>query len=244
MILSFLLPSLLTLAGCSNSGVKRSESSPLTKKEKQESTESTPAPEQSAKVVVSFSLAQAHLSLHEPVFLNFTIENRTSDPVVVDLGANHKEAFLFAIVKPDGSKAELPQMSPEGSALVGKARLRPGQKYSRRLLLNEWSEFDSLGQYEISVRLIEPHKRLVPLAKPDIYNIYDTPEFRTTLDIGPRDETRLNKTCADLEIQTINADLTHEVSDAAKALTLINDPVAIPYLERIKSLRSRGGVVQ
>lgn len=240
MILNVILLSLLTLAGCSRWDGKRSES----KKDGPVSTTSARPPEQSAKVIVSFSLAQAHLSLHEPVFLNFTIENRTSDPVVVDLGANRKEAFLFTIVKPDGSKAELPLKTPEGSALVGKAWLHPGQKYSQSILLNEWSEFESLGQHEISVRLVEPHKRLVPLAKPDVYDIYDTPEFRTTLDIGPRDETRLNKICADLEIQAINADLTHEVSDAAKALSLINDPVAIPYLERLKSVRPRRGIVQ
>jgi hypothetical protein len=178
-------------------------------------------------VGISYSLKPSHITLHEPVLLKFTIENGTSEPVVVDLGANLQEAFLFTIGKPDGSKAEVPPKRPEGSALKGQISLQPSQTYSQSLLLNEWSEFDVPGQYQISVRLVKPD--ITPKGM-DIYDIYDTPEFRTTLDMQPRDAVRLNKICADLETKIINARGFSEAQEPAQALSYINDPVAIPYL--------------
>jgi hypothetical protein len=185
-------------------------------------------------VKVSYSLAEDHPTLHEPIILNLTIENSTSERLVVDLGANRKEVFLFTIKKPDGSRIELPLKTPEGSAMIGRVPLRPGQTYTQKLLLNEWFDFPTPGQYEISVRFVKP--QLTPRGV-DIYDIYAAPEFRTTLYVQPRDAARLKKICAELQTQILKAATVADATEPAEALTYINDPIAIPYFEELLNSR-------
>jgi hypothetical protein len=185
-------------------------------------------------VSVSYSLARDHITLHEPIILNFRIANETSQPVVVDLGANHQEVFSFTIEKPDGSKVEPPRKVPDGSFAIGRVSLKSTQAYVQKLLLNEWFEFPTPGQYEISVRLVKP--QITPRGV-DIYDIYGAPEFRTTLYVQPREAVRLKEICADLQAQILKAATVADATEPAEALSYVNDPIAIPYLEDV--LKSR-----
>jgi hypothetical protein len=158
-------------------------------------------------------------------------------PVLVDLGANRKEVFAFSFVTPDGSKSTVPPKRAEGSAMIGRIPLQPAQSYSQKLLLNEWFDFPTPGQYEISVRLVKPEGSPRGF---DIYDISQGPQFRTTLLIQPRDAALLKKICEMLEAQVFNARNDEEAIAPAEALSYINDPIAVPYL--IKALDSRRSV--
>ena len=182
------------------------------------------------KVTISYSLAKDRVTLHEPVIFNVMFANNSSEPVIVDLGANLKETFAFTIGKPNGMKVKTPQKVPEGSALLGRVPLHSGETYSEKLLLNEWFDFDAAGKYEISVRLAKPH--ITPKGI-DVADIYNAPEFQTTLYIEPRDPTRLNEVCANLESQITNASSVAEAQEPAEALSYVTDPIAIPYLQAV-----------
>jgi hypothetical protein len=227
------LLSLLSLAGCSSTvDGKRTESlsSPQKNSTAEIRTSSKVDALEKAKLRVSYSLLQDHITLHEPVILNFAIENDTSVTLLVNLGANRKEVFAFTIRKPDGSNVELPPKRAEGSSMIGRVSLQPAQDFKQKLLLNEWFDFAKPGQYEIAVRLVKPE--VTPRGF-NIYDISDTPEFRITLDVQPRDPARLKELCVQLKDQIIKAVTVDEATEPAEALSYVNDPIAVPYLAEV-----------
>lgn len=188
------------------------------------------------KVAVSLTLAGAEVSLHEPVILNFAVDNNLSQPVKFDLGRNRKGSFSFTIMQPDGKKVELPQFFKMGLSRPGAVRLEADRTYRQSLLLNEWFEFPSAGNYEIHVRLSKP------IQTQDGRTISTQTEFSLPLKVGARSPARLERVCADLAAQVAAADSYDKAAEAALALSYVEDPVAVPYLE--KALVSRQLVEQ
>jgi hypothetical protein len=177
-------------------------------------------------VAVSCTLAGAEVSLHEPVLLNFAVENNLSQPVKFDLGQNRKASFSFTITQPDGQRVELPQYSIMGLSRHGAVRLKADQTYRQSLLLNEWFEFRSAGNYEIQVRLSKP------IQTRDGRAISTQTEFLLPLKVAARNPGRLEAVCAELAAQVAAADSYDKAAEATLALGHINDPVAVPYLEK------------
>src|ERR1041385_5500114 len=63
-------------------------------------------------VSASYSLLKTDLSIAEPIFVRFTVENRSTDKMVLDLGLNGYGNFRLKLVRPDGrtETAPKPQM--------------------------------------------------------------------------------------------------------------------------------------
>ena len=180
--------------------------------------------QQVGQVTASYVPTAAKLTLHEPVMVNFAVYNGLSRLAKVNLGLNFEQNFVITVKVPDGRIINPPQLFTRdpggGSGLIGTLSLRPGETYQLGLLLNEWSDFNMPGRYEVEVKLVNSGEEMSVSGN------------KMTFEIGPRDASRLIKVCASLAEKVVGANSYHAAADATSALSYVQDPVAVPYLER------------
>lgn len=177
-------------------------------------------------VVISYSVPTRPLALHEPVIITFRVVNRTGLPINLDLGQDRKWGFLFAVTKPDGVKLDFPSVMHEGIATSGEVSVKSDETFTQELLINEWYDFPLPGKYELEGRLSKP----IALNNSSRYET--DPGFRAAVEIGPSDELTLTKTCEALTNQIEASSSYEQAADAARTLSYVEDPVAVPYLRR------------
>lgn len=179
----------------------------------------------------SLTLAKTQFTRHEPILLKLVITNSSAEPLPVSLGYDREGAFLFTVRRPDGSVIELPRKQVrEGLSLVGKFTLAAGQSHTQQLILNEWYDFPEVGVYEIAASLAA--------AKGADRVCLDA---RFAVEITPLDTAQLQQTCSEL-VETIrrNRNNVANAFDAAKALLVIKQPLAAPFLE--EAFKANGAV--
>lgn len=184
------------------------------------------APSDGQRLVVSFAPERLARSLHEPILLHFSAKNTFRVPITVDLGWNRVGNFRVSVVKPDGSTIHPVQLRRGGISRSATVSLEPGDTYQQDLLLNEWCQFEELGDYRLEIRLAGPIREESGTA-------LDGPlpqEIR--LSVGPRDPAVLAKTCNDLMQKGISSDAETALT-AAKALSYVVDLAAVPYLGQL-----------
>jgi hypothetical protein len=180
---------------------------------------------QPADVTVSYQ-APASLVLHEPVLVELTIENRSAEPVQVDLGFNRRERFAITIKGPRGVIPEK-VLTETGLGRRGLISVAANGRYQQQLLLNDWFPFEDAGQYAIEIQL---RSRLTTASGGAI----DTPTTgRLDLEITPRNDAVLRATCERLAQIAAGAREAQQRMDAAKALSEVADPVVVPYLRAL-----------
>lgn len=177
------------------------------------------------EIRISYSPTKNAFVLNEPVTLDFNIENRSNQTINLNLGADRKEVFLFTVVSPSGEKIVLPQLTKEGISRLGILSLEPQQTYSQKILLNEWFEFNFLGDYELEIRLANQFQAANKIALKNL-------SFRTTFKIEPENPNQLQEVCATLAEQLMKSEAYAEAAEAALILSYVKDPIAIPYLEK------------
>lgn len=179
-------------------------------------------------VFVGISVQPSHLTLHEPVLLILTIENSNSDPVHVDLGRDRKEGLLVNIKPSSGRKVALTWLRRSGFHRGGTFDVGPGEKYSQSYVLNEGYDFNAVGSYEIEVRLAKP-------LSVNGQDIQSGEVFRRVIEIGERNESALQKRCEEIFSKADDPSSYERAAGAARALSYVEDPVAVPYLQRLLS---------
>lgn len=183
-------------------------------------------------VEVSFSIPRPEVTLGEPAYVLFSARNEGAQDATIDLGKNFTAGFRFAIRKPGGVEIEAPVVGAHGMAAVGSVVVRPGKTYSRLVLINEWYHFDRPGSYMVKVQLVDS-----PVGEPGkILNVWRSPSLQ--LKILPRNPERLQAVCRKLTGTALTqADLS-AASQAALALSYVQDSVALPYLGQLLGARS------
>ena len=180
-------------------------------------------------VTTSFSIPEYTVSLHEPVYIVFSIHNGLNESIRFDLGYDGKHNFEFTIIEPDGSVVRTPPTHMGGEVMgrwVDRAPVTPGKTFSKRMLLNEWYEFRVPGNYVVEAKLGGRVQTLQGTP------VRPAPPQDIPLHITPRDLEHLKSVCEQLAEKVGDQD-AGQASDAAFALSYINDPVAVPYLGRI-----------
>jgi PBS lyase HEAT-like repeat len=177
-------------------------------------------------VTTLFTLPVSHVTLHEPIFVDFLIYNELAETIQFDLGHNRKSNFVFTIIQPDGAVITLPRLSTEGIGRIGRLSLEPRNRYVQRLLLNEWHHFISLGNYQIQAQLLNSIQTQSGIP------IHPKPSDPLSLHIHCRDPERLQQICQTLAHVAIQSNVVLEATEAALALSYIQDPIAIPFLEQ------------
>jgi hypothetical protein len=180
------------------------------------------------EVSVHFRFQENVVTLHEPVVVFFEVHNGLSQPITVTVGALVRQYFDLSITTPGG---QVLHRDPFGgrvdivTAGTGKVVVAPGSDYKEPLILNEWFSFANVGTYSLTSKLTSD------IETPDGSFEADSESAQVRMD--PKDVTRLNKVCAELAKQVESASTAEEAQEPARALSYVDDPVAIPYLRRV-----------
>jgi hypothetical protein len=182
---------------------------------------------------VSFKL-ESPITLNEPVAIAVIIENEAPYAITIDLGLQRKDAYHFRITTPDNKQIDPPAKIHKG--MSGTIYLKTKEKYTQRLLLNEWHPFEAPGDYRIRVSLDMPiiigETHLPSIGSMD-ESEHQTEESSCNLTILPRDETVLRNRCEELLRKLQEGYEFFDRTPYAEELSYIKDPVAIPYLARL-----------
>ncbi len=177
-------------------------------------------------VTTSLKLVSDTVTLHEPAFIQFLARNDCSYQAHIDLGYDRLAAFKFTITTPS-ERVDRPQLEmSEGISRIGSVPIDPGETYKQTLVLNRWIEPTETGQYrvdaQVTLEILTPGER----AQGDFAH-------SLTLQVLPRNPERLEKVANSLLEQAGSVRDKAQAMEAALALSYMDDPVAIPYLEKL-----------
>jgi HEAT repeat protein len=159
------------------------------------------------------------LSLHEPVFVDFIIRNRSGSIQRIDLGAARAGAFIISIQTVTGVSASELRTERAGFRPSGEVEIAPYADFVERVLMQRWYAFAAEGRYTVLVELALSTGRLA--AAP-----FDVA-------VLPRDPARLASVCESLTDRALSPGDVEQSDAAAEALAHIEDPIAVPYLQRL-----------
>jgi hypothetical protein len=188
------------------------------------------APQVSKRVDVHFRFQEKTVTLHEPVVVFFEVHNGLSQPITVTVGALVRQFFELALTTPEG---RVLHKDPFGGQIdivtagSGKIIVEPGSTYREPLVMNEWFSFASQGTYSLTSRLTSE----IETEDGGFLAEKETAQIR----IIQRDPARLSKICADLAKQVEVAATVGAAQFPARALSYVDDPIAVPYLARVLS---------
>lgn len=187
------------------------------------------------QVMVSYEVSSP-ITLHEPVIVQFSVNNGLDEEIEFDLGHNRKTNFLIWIAKPDGSVVKVPPRPAEDVGAIGRVSVGPRQTFSQRLLLNEWYDFRKPGDYQIDIRLNAPIRTNSGLT------VKPSTKKQLRLQVHPRNQEMLKQECDKL-IKGSQSSSYAQAVEAATALSYIKDPVVVPYLKTVLEADKRLNVV-
>lgn len=175
--------------------------------------QSAPAP-----AGVGIALEKATISEHEPVILDIKIQSPPSTEVNFDPGYDW-ENVQIKVVDPNGRSQERSREPlREGMRFGNSVHIPAGTTETVSLLVNDWFSFKEQGFYQIDLVL-----RGIP-SEPF------APSARLRLHVEQRDEGMLKTTCSDLLVRINSSNSFRSSLVAAKALSAIDDPLAVPYI--------------
>jgi hypothetical protein len=183
-----------------------------------------PSPE---GVQISYALDRAQITLHEPVIVIFKLTNSLSTSVIVDMGQNRENGFSYKLTQPDGSVADSPSYVHEGISAIGRVVVGPGQDLSQELLVNDRLQLNAPGTYKLEGHLTQQ------ILDEQRHTLGTDPGFSQIVNVGPRDENQLRKTCEKLS-DGIEASTSYaDAARLARSLSCVTDPVAFRFSTRL-----------
>jgi hypothetical protein len=165
--------------------------------------------------------------LKRAVIATLELENRSSEPVVVDLGFSGKGNLSVSVVTPTRGLVRAPRLQEPEFHSGGTVRLKPQERFSQSILLNEWVQFDAVGDYEV---MIDIDGRMSTSAGKPVEGVK---ERACSVKVGPRDEQALRAACDELSREALTAPGFPARDAAARALGYVSDPVAVSHLEDV-----------
>lgn len=177
------------------------------------------------KLELSFTLEKQAITLHEPVVVQLRAENKSGQPASLDLGFDRVGNLRFLITATGGNPIQVVARLHGGIARTGIVKVAPGETYTQNVLLSAHYAFPAKGLYLIRVNFV-PHAATAGRGELAAYK-----SKKMRLQVSPRNPSQLKKVCENLvkKIMSRNAESTLE---SAKALSYVNDLVAVPYLEQ------------
>ena len=184
-----------------------------------------PAASPRQTIALSFSLEKQTITLHEPVVVRLRAENKSGQPVSIDLGFDRIGNLQFLINLAGEKPVRVVAHLHGGLARYGIVKIAPGGTYTQNVLLSALYAFRSEGLYLIRVNFVSRGPTTgvgeVPVCK--------SKEMR--LQILPRNPSQLKKVCENL-VEKIMSRNAESAMESARALSYVNDLVAVPYLEQ------------
>jgi hypothetical protein len=173
---------------------------------------------------LSFKLPK-NTTLGEPVLFTANLHNTSGGRIVADFGAEDESWFVFLHTKPDGSsvRAQPSTTAPRGQRT--RHLILRGNTYTAVIVLDRFLDFSAVGRHRLDVEFRGP----VTLENATDLALGRTATLR--IEVKPRDAKRLGKRSAEWLKQVSTLSTGQQTRAAAKALVVMTDPVAIPYLE-------------
>jgi len=133
------------------------------------------------------------------------------------------------VIKPDGAVVQTPptEMGPYVlGRFVERSPVAPGRTFTKRMILNEWYEFSTPGNYIVEAKLGGRVQTAsgTPVAP--------APPREISLQVTARDPEHLKSVCEELAGKAIGG-TAEDAMAAGLALSYVNDAVAVPYLARL-----------
>ena len=179
-------------------------------------------------VTISYAVTNSHLTLKEPVFLSVTFDNPLDEGITVDASPEH---FRVKITRPDGTAQAPEPESPGISPVRMRQSIQQRGSFTEVLLLNKWFVFDIPGRYLLDIKPLGD-ARTVGDVRLDSF-----PDRQIPFIIEPLDANRLQAACDDLERRIQGTSSYSEALVFAEALSVIGDPLTVPYLARLLDSR-------
>jgi hypothetical protein len=167
---------------------------------------------------VSYHLEHESVGQGEPVLVDVDLENLTSSPTEIGLGGDGNGNIDIKLVKPDGERvARRPIDGRNRLVFSGKVHLEPGGTYREVIVLNEWVDFDQIGSYVVEMGLKSSPSLMV----------------RLDVKVSAKDISVLELRCSELLSRITGEASAQESIASAKALSFIDDPIVVPYWEKL-----------
>jgi hypothetical protein len=177
-------------------------------------------------VQVTFELATATVSANEPVYLRLSFHNGLREGIRFVPAVLRDDYLDLSVTEPSRSIVTPAPLMHGGLLHVGAVILPPGGTATRSILINEFYQFRKAGKYAIRARLNAP-------IRTESGKQMDPSWQDLTLEVMPRDPKRLEKICQSLAKAAAGYGNYEALSEAATALSYIQDPVAVPYLAQV-----------
>lgn len=155
-------------------------------------------------------------------------ENESDRPVRLHLGFDRVGNLRFMITGPGKKSTHVAARLHGGIARLGTVMVAPRETYTQNVLLSSFYPFPQKGLYLIQVSLV-PHDATARDEQPTFYETK-----RMSLRVLPRNRSTLKKVCEGL-VEKIMSGNAASALESAKALSFVNDLVAVPYLERVST---------
>jgi hypothetical protein len=165
--------------------------------------------------------ARKDVSLHEPIFFELLIENRSTRGLGFDLGSNLRGNLRVEMVRPDGSTRVVRLPTPDGMSIKGTVALRPLDVYAGEYVLNDWVDFDQPGAYAVHLQIESPFQA-------GDGTTWNNPGVITfNFAVGDRNGERLRAVCQHLAQVASGRESAARSINAARALTYVFDDIAV-----------------
>ena len=191
-------------------------------------------------VAIAAATSRSQITLHEPAFVDIGIKNLSVNAVQIDLGTDRKDAFIVLVRSPTGMllsrEYRWPTIDVAGG--VGRIIVDPSDTYSQHLLLNEWYDFPEAGRYEITLQV---RSQIVSMGGSSLQTLQTAP---ISLEVLPYSPSVLERECKAFARLALRAGVYQAAADAARALSYVIDPIAVPHLaEVLAQTRTHDAVV-
>lgn len=183
-----------------------------------------------------YELVKTDLTVNEPVFLRFSVNNQMADGIVVDMEFNVRGygGFQGKIIRPDGREDQGPKPELSEIGAVVRPHIAPGGSFGVVLLLNKWFAFDVPGRYALDIQTTRPI-----VTDSGVQYTYPL-EASVVINVGPRDPERLRHICQEFVEKDSGPSSRPLTPDAAEVIAGMRDPIAVPYLARLFKDHERG----
>lgn len=181
-----------------------------------------------ASIEAGFVPDQSQIILGQPVFITFTVANRSEKPYSFFVGGDNRGSvrhnnFRITAVDADGKPVKDPYSYQHHGGKGNDVTLAKGQTYTERLFLGHWCALERPGEYAVTCQ-----RKLGDIGQgqksPPVEVVTD---FR--LKILPYDRQAIRKVIADLG-KKADEENKQTLYEAALGLSQIADEEVIPHL--------------
>jgi hypothetical protein len=183
-----------------------------------------------------FYSVPAAVTLNEPIIVDVTFRNDTSEALRIDPGSPLTN-FQFDVIRPSGQREQARPGFAEGFYAGGRFELESGQNATKFIVLNQWAEFSEVGSYQVAVHF---GGAISGKAGASINGARD---WSGHIEVRPRDAEALRRTCREF-LRVARANEDGRRGRALTALAQTRDVEAIPFILEAASIEGSTDLIE